>query len=152
MVRGVWGFSISIVAAILVAACGGEDPMEPDPALARFVGTWDADSLTLTNDADTTVVANVLELGSFFIIVEESGQYTATLTVSGQANPEIGQLSVSGSTLTLTPSFPAGRPQAVSTFLFMGDDFLILDGPTEFDFNLDGTDEPAQAHFELRKR
>jgi hypothetical protein len=121
--------------------------------VAPFVGTWDADSLTLTSDADTTVVANIIEFGSFFITVEPSGQYTATLTVFGRPNPEIGQLTVlNPTTLTLAPSFPAGRPVATAQFVFQADDYLILDGPTEFDFNLDGTPESAQAHFQLQRQ
>ena len=36
--------------------------------------------------------------------------------------------------------------------MFDGPDRLILDGDTEFDFNLDGTSEPATAHFDLRQR
>jgi hypothetical protein len=142
-----------VAAAGVLVACGGDDPVQPDPAVAPFVGTWDADSLTITNtDPDTTIVANILEFGSFFITVEESGQYTATLTFAGSAIPEIGQLSVSGSTLTMTPSYPAGRSPATSTYSFSSDDYLIMDGPTEFDFNLDGTPEDAEAHFELQRR
>jgi hypothetical protein len=29
---------------------------------------------------------------------------------------------------------------------------LTLDGDTEFDFNIDGTADPAEAHIELQKR
>jgi len=153
MARRVAGWTMLVAAGLLAAACGGDDPIEPDPAVAPFVGIWDADSLTITNeDPDTTIVANILEFGSFFINVEASGQYTATLNFGGAAIPEIGQLSVSGGTMTLTPSYPAGRSPATSTYSFLADDFLILDGPTEFDFNLDGTPEPAQAHFELQRR
>jgi len=152
MVRGAHGWMMFVLVTGFAAGCGEDDPAAPDPELSRFVGTWDADSLTVAAEPPDTTVANVLDLGSFFITVEASGQYTATLEVLGQANPEIGQLSVSGSTLTLTPTFPAGRPVATATFSFPAEDFLILDGPTEFDFNLDGTDEPAQAHFELKRR
>jgi hypothetical protein len=139
----------------VVAACGGEDPVEVDPAVAPFVGTWDADSLTLTNAADTMTVANVLDTlfnGSFFITVEPSGQYTANLTVLSLSSPEIGQLAViDGSTLTLTPTVPPG-PVATAEYLFAAEDSVILDGTTEFDFNLDGTPELALAHFELKRR
>jgi hypothetical protein len=36
--------------------------------------------------------------------------------------------------------------------VFATPDSLVLDGATEFDFNLDGADEPAQAHLELVRR
>ena len=152
MLRKVLGGVATVLVVVLTGACG-EDPIEADPAVTPFVGTWDADSLTLISDASPPDTANLLTFGSFFITVEPSGQYTATLTVLGQPSPEIGQLGVvNGSTLTLTPSFPAGRPVGTSAYVFQADDYLILDGPTEFDFNLDGTAEPAQAHFELRRQ
>jgi hypothetical protein len=136
----------------VVAACGGEDPVEVDPAVAPFVGTWDADSLTMTLVANPDTVANILDFGSFFITVEPSGQYTANLTVLSQSFPEIGQLAViDGSTLTLTPTVPPG-PVATAEYLFAAEDSVILDGATEFDFNLDGTPELALAHFELKRR
>jgi hypothetical protein len=56
---------------------------------------------------------------------------------------------VQGSTLTLDPTT---GPPAPSTYHFATPDSLILDGATEFDFNLDGTDEPAHAHTELVRR
>lgn len=135
-----------------VVACG-ETGVEVDPSVARFVGTWDADSLTMTNDANPAQVANVIANGgNFVIVVEESGQYTATLTVFGNPFVEIGDLDVSGSTLTLNRDFPPPPSVAVSSFVFLADDYLVLDGPTEFDFNLDDIPEPAQVHFELSRR
>jgi hypothetical protein len=137
--------------ATLVMACGGTQDPPVDAAVAPFVGRWDADSLTLTNDADTSVVANILEFGSFTINVQASGTYTATLVVFGQPSPEIGTLGiVSSSTLTLTPTLPPG-PVATASYVFQSEDYLILDGPSEFDFNLDGTPEAAQVHFELQR-
>jgi hypothetical protein len=153
MARRVLGVAVGLVMTGLLAACGGDDGVTPDARVTPFVGTWEADSLTITNDANPTQVANVLTFGSFFITVEPSGQYTASLTIGAQANPEIGQLSVlDGSTLTLTPTTPAGRPAATSAYVFASADYLILDGPTEFDFNGDEEPEPSQAHIELRRQ
>lgn len=155
MVRSMRGWA-AIVMVALGAACGGDQGPDVDPAIAPFVGTWVADSLTITNQANPTQVANILDPtfgGSFSINVQPSGQYTATLTVYAQANPEIGWLSViNASTLSLTPTIPAGRPVATASYVFQSDDYLILDGATEFDFNLDGTDEVALAHFELERQ
>lgn len=146
----------AIVMAAVGTACGGDQGTDVNPDVAPFVGTWVADSLTVTSAANDTVIANVLDSvfgGSFSITVEPSGQYTATLTVLGQANPEIGWLSIiNASTLSLTPTFPAGRPVATAAYAFEGDDDLVLDGDTEFDFNRDGTPEAAFAHFELQRQ
>lgn len=137
----------------LAAACGGDQGPDVDPKVEPFVGTWDADSLVIRSIADTTKFVNILDFGSFFITVEPSGQYTATIIVYGNASPEIGQLGVLNSTtLTLTPTFPTGRPVATASYEFDGPDHLILDGATEFDINNDGIDESGEAHFELTRQ
>jgi hypothetical protein len=135
--------------ALTAAACGGSDPVAVDPAVAPFVGTWDAVAFTVTGDAPPNTVADLLTLGDFWISVEPSGQYTATLEWLG-GFPELGQLTVQ-STTSLTLDSTTGPP-AVSTYVFATPDSLVLDGATEFDFNLDGTDEAAQAHLELLRR
>ena len=150
MARRATAVVVYIMVTGWMAACGGETGPDVDPAVEPFVGTWDADSLTLTHD---TIVADILDNGgTFSIVVEPSGQYTATLVAFGQPHPEIGQMEVvSSSTLRLVPSYPAG-PAATSAYVFAAPDSLILDGDTEFDFNFDGTPEPAEAHFELKRR
>jgi len=140
-----------LATCVLVAACGGSGGVEPDPAVAPFVGTWDATVFTVMADAPPQTTADVLSLGDFYISVEPSGQYTATLAIVG-VSPEVGQLTVVGSTIVLDPSVPATAPTATSSYVFTADDYLVLDGPTEFDFNFDGTDEAAHAHIELQRR
>jgi hypothetical protein len=143
--------ALSMLLLVVAVACSGSDAVQPDPTVAQFVGTWDGTVFTVTSDGDPATVVDVLSLGAFHIIVEPSGQYTATLAILGVA-PEIGQLTVVGSTIVLDPTTPATAPSATSTYAFTADDYLVLDGPTEFDFNFDGTDEPAQAHIELQRR
>ena len=151
MVRRVLGRAVAVLTLGTFGACGATD-VTTDPTVAAFVGTWDADSLTMTNEADTTVVANVLDFGSFVIRVEPSGQYTATLTVLDSPAVEIGDVDVIGSTFQLNRTFPPPPSTAASSFVFAADDYLILDGASQFDFNLDRIAEAARAHFELRRR
>lgn len=140
--------------ALSVVGCGGDpDPIVgPEPAVAQFVGTWEADVFTVTNDADPTVVADLLIEGSFDINIQPSGLYTATL-VFGGLTPfvEIGQLSVTGAFVTLRPNGPNPCPGS-SEYVFSGANRFSLTGPTCFDFNLDGEDEDAEAHIELQRR
>lgn len=139
-----------IMMSVGMAACGSDSGTDVDPAVAPFVGTWDAVVLTLSNG---TVTADILDSGgSFFIAVEPSGLYTATLEAFGSPAVQVGQLSVSGSTLTLTPTLPPGEPAATSDYEFQSDQYLVLDGTAEFDINLDGTSETVDAHFELQRR
>lgn len=137
--------------AVAAAACG--DPMPPEqienPEIQPFVGTWDAVVFDVTSDADTTQVADLMIDGMFVVNFQPSGRYTATLTFGGIPLVEIGVISVSGDFVTLRPN---GGDPATSEFDFAQPDSLILDGPTEFDFNLDEVLDPAQAHIELVRR
>lgn len=138
---------------LLTMGCG-DDPVvvqPPEDRVAPFVGTWDAEAFTVTSDADTSTVADLTLDGSFVINIQPSGTYTATL-VYGDLSPiiEIGVLSPSESgTVTLRPN---GGTPATSDYVFVREDYLQLDGPTEFDFNLDEVPDAGQAHIELQRR
>ena len=144
-----WG---GMVLALVGTGCGGDDPVKVDAALEPFVGDWDAQALVLTSVADPEVAPDLIELGaSFTLNVQPSGQYTAILIYLGQAQTEIGTVSIAGNTLTLRRDFPTPGTTP-GTFEFIGDSRFVLDGDTEFDFNLDGTPEPALAHFDMVRR
>jgi len=141
------------VLVVLLSVCGGDDSFEADASVAAFVGGWHASSLVLTSTFNADLSIDLIELGSSFDLnVQPSGHYTAILVFAGQGQTEFGQLSLSGpSTVILDREFPTPS-RDISTFLFEGPDRLLLDGDTEFDFNLDGTAEPALAHFDLQRR
>lgn len=139
-----------MVAVWLLAACGSES-VGPDPGVAPLVGDWDATRLVLTSVANPQVKPDLIALGATFRMnVQPSGQYTAILLYAQQSSTEIGTLSVSGNTVTMKRDFPS-RSTSAAVFSLSGD-HLTLDGDSEFDFNLDGTPEPALAHFELLRR
>lgn len=129
--------------------CGSDVIVPPANGVEPFVGTWDAEVFDVTSDEDTTVVADLTENGDFTINIQPSGNYTATLTFGGIPIVEIGQMSVSNGFITLRPN---GGDPATSAYAFPSPDYLVLDGPTDFDFNLDLILDPAQAHIEIRRR
>jgi hypothetical protein len=139
-------------AAVVLGACG-EDSVTPPGSepedVSAFVGTWDAEVFTVTSQADTSIVADLMENGSFVITVQPSASYTATLTFGGMPLVEIGTLSVEGDHIILRPD---GGSSATSSYDFVREDYLVLDGSTEFDFNLDDELDPARAHIELLRR
>jgi len=138
--------------AASLTACGDTDAFAPDASLAEFVGMWDATALVLTSPVTPSVSADLIALGSTFSLnIQPSGQYTAILTFMGRASTEIGRISRAGKTVILDRTFPAASRE-ISTFVFEASDRLILDGDTEFDFNLDGIQDQALAHFELSRR
>ena len=141
------------IAAVLAAAVGcSEDPVVPAPGIAALVGDWSAGSLVLTNVANPTVAPDLIELGAAFDLnIQPSGQYTAILVFALQSSTEIGQITVSGSNITLSPTFPPGQPSTTGTYSLVGDR-LVIDGTSQFDFNTDGDPEPALAHFEFARK
>lgn len=143
----------AILTAAMVTGCGGST-IDADPAVAPFVGTWDATVFQVTSTEDTNIVVDVLAIpAQFYISIEPSGQYTATLEHPLGAAVEIGQLTVIGATVRLDPSIPADGITATSTYVFPTSDYLELDGPTEYDFNGDFVaDESATARIELQRR
>lgn len=160
--RGIWTTLITFLTVI--SACGGSITPPPDendhPEIEPFVGRWDAEVFEITSDADTTIVAELIELGaSFTFNVEPSGTYTAILDLSGVEEAdslgvdpfvEIGTMRVIGDFITLTPTTPPGSPVS-GEVTFLSPDYFRLEAPTEFDFNFDAEPDPAQLLAELRR-
>jgi hypothetical protein len=135
------------LSAVGILSCS-DDGTELDKELKPFVGKWRAQSMVLTNVANPTVSVDLIEEGATFTLsILATGQYSASLSALGQTNTEVGMVEVSGNQITITPTSPAG-PSLAATFAFQGD-LLVLDGSSEFDFNLDGTAEAATVHIEL---
>jgi hypothetical protein len=130
-----------------VAGCG-TDVAGPKKGLDPLVGVWRAQSLVMTHKSSPGISVDLVDQGATFTLsILSTGQYSASLAAFGQSNTEVGTVTVSGNQVTITPTSPAGPP-LVATYRFQGD-LLILDGDSEFDFNLDGTPEDAFAHIEL---
>jgi hypothetical protein len=121
--------------------CQG-DPTEPDFNPDFMVGDWLAESLVMTSVANPEVVADLTTLGAKFTLsVQPSGRYTAILEGFGLSSSESGKLTVDGAFVVLMPEAPPG-PESQALWERVGDT-VILEGESDFDFNLDGTTEPA---------
>ena len=107
-----------------------------------MVGEWIADSMVLTSKANPEIAPDITEFGAVFTLsVEPSGRYTAILEGYGQSSTESGTLTVEGPDVVFmrqlpTPGDSGARWERVGSS-------VILSGDTDFDFNLDGTSEPA---------
>jgi hypothetical protein len=142
----------------LVAACGddgGTGVVDNPPEVQPFVGTWDAEELTITSDADTSIVFDLFDYnGQFTLNVQPSGTYTASLSFRPDsanlfADSEVGSISVTGDAFTLRPN---NGPPATSSYTFLSADRLEFEGPTEFDFNFDQQADPAVLRAVLQRR
>lgn len=148
-IRKVRGSLVALLFLAIGAVAGcGEDALSPAEGIEPFVGDWRATGLEVRSAANEDLVVDLIEMGAAFTInVQPSGQYTAILIFAQQASTEIGQLTVSGNTLTMARAFPTPAT-TTAQYVFSGSG-LTLDGATEFDFNLDGVPDAAFAHFEL---
>ena len=138
--------------SLFLVACGDPAATGPDPLIQPFVGDWKATAFVLTSSVSEQVSIDLIQLGGTFDLnIQPSGSYTAILVYAGLGQTEMGTISVTTTTVTLNREFPT-KENEVSTYQFVGDSLLILDGDTEFDFNFDGTEDPALVHFELLRK
>jgi hypothetical protein len=135
----------------LLLFVGCSDDSTGPRELKPLVGVWEATELVMTNQANPSVSVDLIEEGATFVLsIISNGQYSASLTAFGQSTAELGIVDVSGNDVTITPTQPEGPP-LVATWSIQGEN-LVLDGESEFDFNLDGTREPSFAHIVLKPR
>ena len=120
----------------------GDGPTEPDLNPDFMVGDWLAESLVLTSVANPEVIADLVALGAKFTLsVEASGRYTAILEGGGQFSSTSGGLTVDGAYVVFMQELPI-PDESRGMWERIGDS-VILVGESEFDFNVDGTTEPA---------
>ena len=143
---------IALLLSALTSGCSSGEALGPNASLASLVGDWQADRFVVKNKANPAQAPDLLrELGAQFTLnVQPSGQYTAILVYQGTPITEIGLLEVQGSDVVFHVSYPT--PDTNRSRYTVAATRLTLDGDTEFDFNLDGKADPAEAHIELKKR
>jgi hypothetical protein len=137
---------------LILSTCGDEGGVGPDEALEAFVGDWTASRFVVRSRANPEIAPDLISaLGAEFTVnVQPSGQYTAILVYQSTPITELGQLEVIGDELVFHVSFPSVRTTR-SHFTFSGPRVTLV-GDTEFDYNFDGTPEPAEATIELIRR
>ena len=145
-------FLVALVGLAATAGCSGGDSIGPEESVAFLVGDWDAQRFTVKSKANPEIAPELVGgLGaSFSVSVEPSGTYTAILTYQGSPFTEIGVITVEGNEIVFNVSFPATDTNR-SRFT-LTEPRLVLVGDTEFDFDLNGKDEAAEATIELRRR
>ena len=123
-------------------ACGGDDGVGPTSNVAPLVGDWSAVALVVTSNLDPERSVDLVDSGaSFSINVQPSGQYTATLVAFGFPSTEIGTLRIEGDEIVFTREFPSNETSRAE-FTISGNQ-VTLRGATEFDFDLNGTNQPS---------
>jgi|GEM_PF-2784572 len=115
-----------------------------------LVGYWVGTSFRYINKADTTVQADLSQFGVVFsVTVEPDSSYSSTTLFLGQTIEESGTISVVQNTVNFTQQADQTRS---GTFSLNGTNMDIRFEEEFFDFDQDGTEEPAILDISLEKR
>ena len=122
----------------LLASCGDSTGVQPDD----LAGTWTATSFVFQSVATPALQVDVVDEQDLTITatIQSSGDVSLTITGTGINETSNGTLTVTGSNFTLvldgdTSTGTISRDGDVLTLTFTSG--------LEFDFDQDGTDEPA---------
>ena len=137
-----------VLPALLFAACGDDD--STGPVNSSLVGTWDATVIQLTSVADPgTVVELVGQGGNGRLVLQADGGFGLSVGIPGMGT-EFGNGDWS-STDVLTLDFGEGDIQGRWQFdIDLNGNTLRLTGAdTEWDFDDDGSEDPAKLNLTL---
>lgn len=128
---------IGIPMLTFVAACGDATGVQPED----LAGTWRSTTFEFTSKADPSLKADLAAQGVVVTFeIRSDGAITITQTEGGNTSTDSGTISVTGNAVTIVSN---GDP-ASGTIERDGDTLTLnlTDGP-EFDFDGDGSEEPA---------
>ncbi len=134
---------------VVSAACGGGTS---SPSTQSFAGTWNASKYELVSTSSPATSVNLAAQGvSASLVLNADNTFRTTLAIPGQPDEvSTGTWSASGDVLTLRQSAPFN-----STFEFnyvlSGNKLTLTGADSEWDFNADGTPEPAKLNVEAVK-
>lgn len=123
------------LAGVASLACG--DSLAPED----IAGTYEATTMVFTSQADPNTSADVLAAGySFAIEFNSDGTLETTFTIGGSTDTDSGTYVIDGDAITINTD---GDP-ASGTIDRSGDTLtIVLTTGVEYDFDDDGSDEPA---------
>lgn len=116
----------------------------------EMVGTWHAAQYIMTDKSNPLNQVDLISFGlQVTLIIQNSGHYQSNMIIPGDTTyVDTGMLSLSGTQLTVDSDSEA---PTTMTCEMSGNHMTLTDPNSEFDFNDDGTDEPATATVVLIK-
>ena len=151
-----WFAVLGALAVVPAVACGGDDDDNGTGpggiTLADLTGTWDATQVEFVDLSNPLFRVDMVALGgSLVLTVEANGDYTATVEFPGeQPETETGTVTLSGNVVELNVD---GVPESVEfDITLVGNTLTMVTESEEFDFDGDGTDEPARLTIVLVRR
>ncbi len=121
-------------------------------AVVDLAGTWNATVVEFTNQANTTEKVDLIVEGATIVLtIMANGDYTLTVDEPMEAQSvEEGTIAINGNTLTLSET---GQTSVeVFAFSLSGNTLTLTTGDDEFDFDDNGTEEPASLRAVFQKQ
>jgi hypothetical protein len=121
-------------------------------SMADLEGTWEGAELLFISQPDEADTVDVIsDGGSLTLIIDDDGSYGLAMTLPEDLPAlENGTVFIDEARLILIGDSPLSD---VMVFNFeLAADTLFLDGNSEYDFDDDGTDEPALIEAELQRQ
>jgi hypothetical protein len=143
---------LPLLSALLLASCGGDDDDTTGPVDNDLVGTWDATAIELTSVADPgTVVELVSQGANGRLVLQSDGGFGLSVGVPGEPT-EFGNGDW-GATDVLTLEFGDGDIEGTWQFDINldGDTLRLTGADSEWDFDDDGTEDPAKLDLTLSR-
>lgn len=139
------------IVLFLTGACSDDNDKRPGPhvvTISDLVGTWSATALSFENPANDEVV-DMGALGyAMSLAVEEGGRYALTIRLLGQVlEVETGVFAIEGDVLIADPD--EGGEEVLFSFSLEGDTLEIMNPADDYDFDGDGTEDPAISRITL---
>lgn len=129
---------------LLPLGCGDEGPND-ELTYAELVGTWGILSLVFTSDASPSTTFDFRAAGGSGSLIFEADTTFLFIVVPNPGSPTIsstGTVALEGSTVVLTDDADPDLPLLRGTVI--GQRLTMETEDAEYDFNGDGTDEPAR--------
>jgi hypothetical protein len=140
-----------VLSVLLLASCGDDDD-PTGPVNNNLVGTWDATAIQLTSVANPGTVVELISQGANGrLVLQSNGDFGLSVGIPGETT-EFGNGTWS-STDVLTLYFGEGDIQGTWQFDIdlNGDSLRLTGADAEWDFDDDGTDEPAKLDLTLSR-
>ena len=123
-------------------ACG--DSNAPDPlTLENLVGSWRATQFLFTQQSDPSTFFDLIQnSGTVTITISANGTYVGQQSAFGSTETSSGTITVSSRFVTLTDDDEPGDPTQFAATL-TGNTLTLTSSDFTFDFDFNGTEEPA---------
>jgi hypothetical protein len=139
-----------VLAVLLLASCGDDDDTT-GPVNNGLVGTWDATAIQLTSVANPGTVVELISQGANGrLVLQADGGFGLSVGIPGEPT-EFGNGDWGVTTDVLTLDFGDGDIQGIWQFDFVlnGNTLQLTGADAEWDFDENGTEDPAKLNLTL---